>query len=267
MKKIMILLVAILGFGLFAPISAEAAKPQADLVVAISQPPTVTVRTSDTYTVTVTNQGKRTAQNVQLEIDLPRTNTSPTQDFLGELTSVPGNCQITDKITCSLGALRKNQDASVSFNFAFPVSTATLSIMATASTSSSESDTQNNVVTATPAIHYPDYQVSSGAANISRCTGTDLTSYYECELFPSSIGSYSGDFQANGTIIFTGAVDYHGNWNQNNGNNSLYFDIVQTSTNTLQGEFNGYAIGGNCFEGVMVFPNNAPYVAPTKICI
>lgn len=265
----MILSMLIVGILLGGRVqSAEAARPKADLSIQISQPSTVVVRSAGTYSVTVDNQGGRHANNVQLVIDLPLTNNSPTQYIMGEVSNVSSQCQLADnRITCSLGNIRKNKDASVSFDLSLPVSTNILSVTAMANTDSTEDNLQNNSVTIIPAIQYPDNQLSGGLAINSRCTGQNLSAFYECELAPSSIQTYGADFVANGTMTFTGQSDYRGDWNQLSGNNTLSFTIEQISTTTIVAEFNGYSIGGNCFEGILShLTGNGDYVSPTKVC-
>lgn len=216
-----------------------------------------------TYQVKVENIGRQNADDVKVVIDLPLTDTSPGQFILGNLSGIDSSCQIvSNKLECDLGKIRKRKSKTISFDFEFPVSTKTLEMKATASTTSGDSNPLNDEATKTPNFRYPDNIISSATILNSHCTGQNLTSYFECELFPSSLSSHSVTLEGNGTITFT-QPGYSGTWYQPT-SKQLHFEYSD-GTNTVA-TFDGYATSATCFEGLTTFPNSN-YVSPYKVCI
>lgn len=257
-----LLLVLLCLFGGIGTVSAAVA--EADLAVDFRGQNSPFVYSPYTYSVRVDNFGRRNADNVTVTIDLPLTDTSPSQHILGNLSGIDSSCQsVSKKLVCNLGSIRKNKGKTVSFDFEFPVSTKNLELKATAATSSNESNTANNVITKTPNFRYVSNSFSSAVILNSHCTGQNLTAYFECALFPSSIQSHSVTLESNGTITF-GQPGYSGSWYQPNPN-ELHFEYTD-GTNTVL-EFNGYATSASCFEGLSTFPNNTSWVSPYKVCI
>lgn len=215
-----------------------------------------------TYRVRVDNIGTAKAFNVNLVVDLPLTDTSPSQDILGKLSGVDSKCQVvSNRLECDLRNIKPGKGKTVRFNFEFPVSTKTLEMKATASTAN-DSNPANNEDTKTPNFRYPNNVISSGTILNSHCTGQNLTSYFECELFPSSLSSHSVILEGNGMITFT-QPGYSGTWYQPT-SKQLHFEYSD-GTNTVA-EFNGFATSATCFEGLTTFPNSN-YVSPYKVCI
>jgi hypothetical protein len=214
--------------------------------------------------------GTRLAR-VTLTVTFPLTNTSPSQFILGKLTSVQtsgGTCSVVaNKIQCSFGNLSQNQTRTVTFNFEFQVAS-TLPTMTTtvASTSSNEKDPNNNMLQFTPSLQYPDNIITAGNYLVTSCTGRGLTSFYECEQFPSSQQSFTAAFDLGGTITIPQAPAYNGFWDQNSLplNKTLHFTIMNGSV--TEAEFNGFAVSSTCFEGLTVFPGNATYNSAYRVC-
>ncbi|CAN5417127.1 hypothetical protein BH10ACI3_BH10ACI3_10410 [soil metagenome] len=223
------------------------------------------------YSTRVKNIGNQTAQAVTITVEFPLTNTSPTKYILGKLTGVSassGTCSTAgNKITCNIGSLIKNQTKYVTFAFEFQVATTAPTFKATAMTSSiNEVNAANNTRSFTPTVTYPDNVISSGTFLVSSCTGRGLTSFYECELSPSSIQTrLSLDLNLGGTLIVTGEPSYFGFWDQNTLlNKSLHFTI-DGGTGT-EVDFNGFASNANCFKGITTFPQNPTYNSAYRVC-
>jgi uncharacterized repeat protein (TIGR01451 family) len=218
------------------------------------------------YTVNVKNIGNRPASNVKVVVDLPLTDTSPNKHILGKLTGINANdCQvISNKLHCNMYTLNNNQTKFFTFNFELPVSTKTLTFKATASTTTSGDPLGNNVLSHTPALSYGTRAITSSVdVLVSHCTGQGLTSYYECELYPSSIASFTATLSID-TFIYVTGYGSLGNWDQNISNQRLHM-LLSDGYSTA--DFNGFSTGGNCFEGMTTFLPVSPYVSLYKVCI
>lgn len=255
-------LTVLAAFGLAN--TAEAARP-ADLEVNIQGPSTANVNSAYIYTVNVKNVGGSDASNVRVSVEFPLTNTSPTVHILGKLTGINANkCSVVSrKLECNLNTIRKNRNSSFSFSFESPVSTKPLQIKATATTTSNETNLNNNNKTIAPTVGYAANQITSLSVTASHCTGQNLTSYFECELFPSSIQSFAMDLNLGGTISLQ-YPGYYGSWDQNISPQQLHFTVSDGSGVVL--EFNGFASSQNCFEGITTFPQSPNYISPYKVC-
>ncbi len=256
----------------FGSISAVAAPPAPNLsVLAWQGSATPTVESPYQYSTRVRNIGNQTAQGVTLTVTFPLTNTSPNKYILGKLSSVQtsgGTCSVVaNKIQCNFGNLSQNQTRTVTFTFEFQVAS-TLPTMQTtvASTSTNEKDPYNNYLAFTPSLQYPDNIVTAGDYLVTSCTGRGLTSFYECEQFPSSQQSFTASFDLGGTISIPQEPAYNGFWDQNSLplNKTLHFTIMYGSV--TEAEFNGFAVSSTCFEGLTTFPGNTTYNSAYRVC-
>ncbi len=246
-----------------------AARPQpVDLRVMPWQgPASPMVNSPYQYRVTVKNTGGTAAANVKVIVDLPLTNTSPTKYILGKLTGVdPQKCQVvSNKLQCNLQNLTPNQSKDLTFTFELPVSTRTLTFNATASTTTTgEVALANNQLSNTPVPTYGTRQIT-GPVNVlvSRCTGQNLSSYYECEVSPGSVTTVM--FALNGDqSIFHAEYGAIGLWDQFASTQQLHMQLM--GGNSIA-DFNGFSTGANCFEGLTTFTPSSPYVSPYKVCI
>lgn len=223
------------------------------------------------FTSRVKNIGNQTASGVTMTVEFPLTNTSPTRYILGKLTGIQasgGTCSVvSNKIVCNFGNIGQNQVKYVRFTFEFQVATIVPTITSTvSSTSGNENNPANNSRSFTPVPRYPDNIISSGTYVVTTCTGTNLTSFYECELFPSSQQSFEMDLNLGGTITIPQAPGYTGLWDQTGQptNKTLHFTIDGgTGTEAI---FNGFATSGVCFEGITTFPQNSNYNSAYRVC-
>jgi len=234
----------------------------ADLQVTITEPANVSVDERARWEVEVANVGNRTAKNYRLVIDLPETNTSPTVHILGDVTWQSNNCYVDGtQISCLLGRIRKNRSKTKAFDIALPYSSEPLTLTAYIT---SPDDNPANDVDSVDATLNP-YVVAVGAPQTYdhfHCTGQDLTSFYECELFPSSITSHETTFEVGGTISFPYQGGYTGTWSQPT-TDTLVFDYSNASGVVAQ--FEGVGVDGGCFEGLVTFPTSSS-VSPYQVC-
>lgn len=248
--------------------SSVMAASQADLVTTLTPPSVIRVNEAARYRVKVENDGSRDAVAVQLTIQLPVTQTSPTVYIMGNLTAFTAPCtRVGTTLSCPLGTVRKRNSVTVTFDIALPYSTNVLAFTARARTDSSEQRTFNNDVayTAVPQ-HYATPMVTGVTATNRHCTGnTWLSSFFECALFPSSITSHETVFNSNGTIGFVGVpATYTGTWTHTPSTRRLtfrYFDSGQ-----IVAQFDGRGVSAKCFEGKTTFASNPDYVSMYQVC-
>lgn len=251
-------------FTLLALTSAPSAFAASDLTTAISGPATQYVYESGTFTVTVNNIGNQSASNVTVAVQLPVTNTYPVA-IMGTLGSRSSGCTLSGSVmTCSLGTIARKKSASATFAFTFPESTQALGFTATAATSSAENSTSNNSSSYTAVLENYDVTFTPPRQVLNEhCTGTNLTSYYECTLFPSSISSFVATFNSDGTITVPGYSTILGYWHQT-APDALSFEYYDAGE--LSASFEGYGVSSTCWEGATYFPNST-YMSMYRVCL
>lgn len=248
-----------------------------NLSTTLTPPAGVSVYQNGLYTVTVSNIGNRNASSASLTIRLPVTGTSPQTYVFGIVGSMSSTCTRSGAtITCALGAIARNTSRTVTFNLALPYSTRTpgLQITATAATAG-DTNPANDSAThyATPATY--NVAVNAPRTTLNRhCTGQNvLTSFYECELFPSSIASHSIVLNADNTISIPGQPTFSGSWSQA-GPDQLHLEYYNNGN--LAATFDGRGVGpsggpfaarGECFEGKTVFPPPSVYISMYQVCL
>lgn len=261
MKKLAIVALPLFLFG-----SPALAASGANLGVGITPPSSVHVYESGAYTVRVDNTGTKNASSVVLTIDLPETHTSPSVYILGTLGSYSPTCTLAGtRLSCALGTINRNAWKSVTFNIALPYSTAPLDIEATATTTTLDTNPANNhlLYTATPSTYAVPVSAPVSMVN-SHCTGTGLTSYYECELFPSSIASFDSVLETDGSVTLVGApAGYTGEWTQT-GADSLLIQYFEDGL--LSASLDARSVDAGCYEGAMTFYPASPYLAMYQVC-
>lgn len=255
-----------------APRSIEESFPshprRADVTVNITPPAGVYVGNPGTYQVAVANTGNDRATVVQLTIALPRTHTSPVVQVLGTLGAYDNRCSRSGtNLVCPLGTLNAGSSTNVSFTISLPQSSTPIVVGASVTTQSTELTTANNSDSDTAYLLHPPTTVNVGdAAHVEHCTGTGLTSFFECTLYPSSISSHDFTVLSGGLIAFVGApASYWGTWSQSAGPDRLALEYYDGTSNVAS--FSGYAVGNDCFEGVTIFHPASPYVAPYRVCL
>ncbi len=251
--------------------AAHAAPPAiADLKVEINAPATVAISQATGYSVTVTNLGGQSSGAITARINFPQTNTSPQVFALGTVSVLDTRCSVINRgVTCNLAGLRRNASTTFQYNYTAPVSTKVLQMTASVSSSTTDPVASNNSASVVPNLVYPVRAISSSAITSRMCTGTLLTSFFECERFPSSISSFAATLNADQSIDF-GQADYTGRWSQNANRTSLRMEFFQDSGSgpVKVSEFNGMAINGkNCFHGLTQHLSNSNYVSPYEVCL
>lgn len=251
-------------------VAAASAAPTPDLTTSIVAPSSSTVDVAATWTFKVSNTGTKDAGGVKLYIDLPATNTSPTVYVMGVVGTLPSGCTRSGtRVTCDIGTVKKGKTLSRSFTLALPESAGTLDFATDASTTTTPAEnTTNNTDSevgnpANVTVTAPTVQTT---VSNDHCTGTGLESYYECELFPSSISSHDVEFHADGSITIPMAgPEYGGSWVVSG--TQLWFEYTEYGTPVV--DFVGYGVenGTNqCWEGITTFPSSS-YVAPYRVCL
>lgn len=265
----------VLGLAAVALSSSAFAGPRpsggsaADLTVNITPPAGVYVGTPGQYSVVVANSGNKNADGTVLTIDLPSTGTSPYVHVLGDLGARDSRCALSGTdLVCSLGTVRRGTSTTVLFTIALPQSSQPLVVSADVDTITAERSDTNNSDSDTAYLLHPAFFASAGQdAHVEHCTGTNLVSFFECELYPSSISSHDFQFQAGGTLVFTNpsGTTYHGTWSQDPLGQQLHLEYFDGTTK--EAEFDGWAVGGDCFEGVTQFFPASAYVSPYRVCV
>lgn len=253
------------ALGLF--VASAPAFAASDLTTSISTTSGTYVYQSARYTVAVSNVGNRDASNGTVVIQLPRTNTSPTVHVMGTMGAKSAACtQSGTALTCSLGTVRKGRSTSVYFDITLPESVDPITFTATASTTSAENSTANNGATRTASLLNYDVAFTAPAAVLAEhCTGTDLASYFECELYPSSISSHETTLNADHTITFPPeAAGYTGTWSQT-GADHLTFTYFEAGEPVAT--FEGYGVDADCWEGLTTFFPDDGYVSMYRVCV
>lgn len=256
-----------------ALVTGPAALAAADLTTSISvSPGTAQVYSTARYTVTVSNIGNKSASNATVQITLPATHTSPQVYVLGTVGAISAGCSRTGvTINCTLGTIAKSTSRSVYFDIALPVSSAPFVFTASAATTSAENSTANNGASRTASQSY--FATTIGATPGSpvrmvnnHCTGTGLTAWYECTLFPSSISSHDADFHDDGSITFPTEPGYNGTWTltATPQGSQLAFTIDEIGYGPVA-SFTGWGADASCFEGLTTFPGSS-YVSPYEVC-
>jgi len=246
-------------------LAAAPALAASDVRVVIPAPAAQYVYDDTQYGIVVSNIGNQSASAVKLTVDLPATHTSPGTYVMGTLAGVDPRCTRSGtRLTCILGTINKNKSTTVSFAIALPEAAELLSISASATTSSNENSLANNAADNTPTLLNYSVAVQDGdIGHNTHCTGTGLTSFFECELFPGSLSSHDIVFHGDGTLSFVDAPEYTGVWSQDSAD-SLAFTYFEGEVPVA--EFVGHGTNPGCFEGVTVFPGS-PYVAPYEVCV
>lgn len=250
--------------ALFVSGSAFAAS---DVTVSVSQSSTPYVYQSGRYNVTVSNVGNQTANSVSVSITLPTTNTSPQVYVMGTVGSMASGCTRSGAvITCSLGSIRRARSATAWFDLTLPEAAEALDITAVASTTSSENSTSNNSATHTAALN--NYAVALTTPDVAlnqHCTGTGLTSYYECTLFPSSISDHTITLETDGSVtIHDVGPEYTGFWESLD---ATHLRVVYYELGVEVAEFEGYGTSTSCWEGLTTFNPDNGYVSPYRVCL
>lgn len=247
-------------------LAAGSAHAAADVAVSIAAPSGVYVYQSARYTVNVANIGNKGASSVVLTIQLPRTGTSPTVTVMGTLGAFHSSCTRSGTaLTCNLNTVAKGANVPVFFDIALPYATAPLTFTAAATTTSAENSTSNNSASRTASLlTYPVTLTTPQAVRNRHCTGSStLTSFFECELFPSSISYHDTILNTDGSITFVGApASYTGAWSQPSPNRLIF---SYYNNGTLVADFDGRGVSGACFEGLTIFPNSS-YISLYQVC-
>jgi hypothetical protein len=264
MRKKIIAFTSLLILTALGAVAANAQPGAPDIRVTMSAPASAVVYSPYVYKVSVKNIGGSSTQSVNVVVDFPLTDTSPTQYILGNVSGIDtSRCSVSqNKLNCNLGSLMKNKTKSFNFTFKLPVSTKTLEIKATGA-AAGDVTPGNNVASAIPALAYGTNQITSANVLVSLCTGQGITSYFECELFPSTIQQFNATLDQGGSMTLP-EPGYTGQWDQLISPQQLHWVITDGFDSAT---FNGFATGTTCFEGITTFSSNSNYVSPYRVCV
>ncbi len=266
MKQLSLLSLPVILPLLFSSATALAASTP-NLRVTMTSP-SVQVDQLGHYVVRVANIGTANAGSVRLTVQLPRTHTSPQVYILGVLGARDGRCSLAGTaLTCNLQTVSRNGGfTDVAFDLSLPYSTAPLAITASATTTTpNEQNPGNNQVTITPIPTPIATQLTGGYTAINRhCTGTGLTSFFECELFPSSIAGFSTTLAADSSLTVTDEPTIDGSWYFASPD-LLHVDFADAGGPI--GEIDALSVGNGCFEGPMTFASGGTWTVMYEICV
>jgi uncharacterized repeat protein (TIGR01451 family) len=160
----------------------------ADLSVTETESPsTVLTGTAVTYTITVSNKGPATANNVMLSDSLPQlVNVSPA-------TASQGSCSAASngQITCSLGALAASAKATVSVGVT-PTAAGQMVNGVSVSANEPDPDTSNNSSTLTTDVGVaPDFILTATSTSLSLRRGGSVND----TITIAAQGNFSGNVQ------------------------------------------------------------------------
>lgn len=252
--------------------TALAARPpaQVDLSVRLIAPATVNIAQATSYTVTVSNLSQQSSGDISVQVRFALSNTSPQVFILGAVTGLDPRCSLGDNmLNCRLAPLGRNGSTSFNYSYTAPVSTKPLQMTASVSATTADPALGNNSATVLPSLVYPSLPITQSGINVRACTGTALTSFYECTQFPSSMMGFSALLKADQSIELV-QPGYSGSWSQNAAKTSLSMVLyedqgqgpVQVST------FSGWAINGaRCFHGLATHTQSPNYVSPYEVCL
>lgn len=267
-SKTVYLAVGLMAMAALSTIVSAAAPPSApDLRLTLAAPTGQKVYQSGTFTYTVRNIGNKAAAGSKLIITLPGTATSPQVYVMGTLNSYSSRCSRSGLVlTCGLGMMAKNATLTVYVDLQLPYSATPISLSAVASTTTNEPNQTNNTVTRILTLGtWPIAPVFDTPIEHSHCTGTSLSSYFECTRFPSSISTHEATFHANGTISFPSSYGaFSGTWTMTPATNRFEFEYFDGPTRVAM--FDGRGVGGNCVEGLLQFDPANGYVSPYRFC-
>lgn len=252
------------ALGAAAPASAAGGAQLTTTIIA----PAAQVGSPTNVTVRVTNTGSQnSAAPWSVTIQLPQTNTSPTRQVLGTVGALPSGCARSGSvITCTMTTpLKRNPGLNVRnipFTITLPYSTAPITLTATA-TASNNIGTANSA-TATLAQTYVTPAAPPATMTVSHCTGRNLISYFECQLYPSSISGHSVTLAPGGVLDFTvmGEPTMGGTWAVS----GTQLTMTYTDGGTPVGTFVGQGTTANCWEGAMTFTPASQYMSMYRVC-
>jgi Domain of unknown function DUF11 len=259
MKKFALAATFALALQSVSPSEAHAARSGADLVPTIVPPTSTLVGDVSDFDIRIVNRGNRDSQAVSVVVQLPVTRTSPTVHVLGQVTGMSSGCQATGtRITCSIASIRKGATAIRRVSIKLPYSVAPIAVGVSTSTAN-EINAGNNNTSFTVAQSFWEVLLPGNVVTVDNlhCTGTNLSSYYECSLYPSSINSHFATFTpvtaTSGTLDFNangpGYEAYGGTWSVSG--SELTFEMTENGVPI--GNFVGRGVDLSCWEGKTTF--------------
>ena len=198
-----------------------------DVQVSISAPASTQVYDPARYSIRVDNSGNKDASGVEVTIGLPETNTSPTVHVKGIVGRLHRKCSLQGtSVVCDFGKVRQGRSKTLWFEIALPTSSVPMQIDANVTTTTLEDNTANN-----SASHVSSHDITLNADHpIS---------------FANGLPGYTGVWQQVLDDRLALAYSFNGQ---------------------LVAGFHGYGVGGDCFEGITLFPGSS-YNSAYSVCL
>jgi hypothetical protein len=265
-KFLLVLAPLLATSSLVLPGTASAASGS-DLAPVIAVSGSTLVGTATHYDVRIQNTGNRPSNATTVAIQLPKTNTSPTVFVMGTLGPIPTGCtKLGTRLLCSIpGVPRNSVSAPIGFDLTLPYSANPISLRVDVDTNNDTNLANNGSVS----VAAQTYQLVTPpnvdfAVINSHCTGTNLSSYFECLTAPSSIATHPATFLAGGTIDL-GDPSYGGTWAVSG--TQLTFNYTQLGQPFGSFVGQGVSVGGagqNCWDGRLT--TGGTYVVMYRVC-
>jgi hypothetical protein len=253
--------------SLLSPNTASAAAGS-DLKPTITVSGSTLVGTPTRYDVRILNTGNKRSNATTVSIQLPKTNTSPTVFVMGTLGTVPTGCTKTGtRLICSFpnGIARNSVSAPIGFDLTLPYSASPIALRVDVDTNN-DTNYANNNTTSTAMQTYQT--VTPPAVNFAvtnqHCTGTNLSSYFECIVSPGSVATHPATFLANGAIDL-GDPDYLGAWAVSGTQLTFSYTELGQPFGSFIGQ--GVSAGGpgqNCWDGRLT--TGGPSTVMYRVC-
>jgi hypothetical protein len=253
--------------ALLIPNTASAASGS-DLAPTITVSGSTLVGTPTRYEVRIQNTGNKRSNATTVSIQLPITNTSPTTFIMGTLGAVPTGCIKTGtRLICSFpnGIARNSVSVAIGFDLTLPYSANPIVLRVDVDTNN-DTSYANNTTTSTAMQTYQTVAPPSVDFSVvnQHCTGTNLSSYFECIVSPGSVATHSATFLATGAIDL-GDPDYSGAWAVSGTLLTFSYTELGQPFGSFIGQ--GVSVGGpgqNCWDGRLT--TGGPSTVMYRVC-
>ena len=268
LTKLLSVLVPLFASSSLVLPGAAVAASGSDLAPTITVSGSSLVGTATHYDVHIQNSGNRNSGAVNVYIQLPKTNTSPTVHVMGTLGPIPTGCSKTGtRLICSIpsGVRKNNTSAPIGFDLTLPYSANPIALRVDVDTNN-DINLANNHSVSIAMQTYQNVTPPSGdfAVTNRHCTGTNLSSYFECIVSPGSVATHPATFLANGAISLD-EPGYSGSWAVSGTQLSFSYSELGQPVGSFVGQ--GVSVGTagqNCWDGR--FTTDGSYTIVYRVC-
>lgn len=233
-----------------APLTTDAAKRSANLVLSASAPAATGGGDTETISFVVENDGNHRARSVELAIELPTE---------GSLASIDSACVVTGtEAVCALGSLSAGSSVQVDVDWTAPHSTTVLDVDGDLSSRSKESSTADNMAGVSISVTQPTLVLAGGETfYLTGCMSSVPVTFADCGTLAPL---YQEPLTLNSDNTITANTTANGVWQQPNAH-SLELLFAEQGTNTLLSYFRAEALDADCFDGIVVYSQVAAFGA------